>query len=54
MTTIPQITKDADAVVSVFLAGQSARYVKQYCEQGPKVPLISTGVMTDEHVLRGL
>ena len=51
---LPQITKDADAVVSVFLAGQSARYVKQYREQGPKVPLISTGVMTDEHVLRGM
>jgi branched-chain amino acid transport system substrate-binding protein len=51
---LPQITKEADAVVSVFLAGQSGRYVKQYREQGPSIPLISTGVMTDEHVLRAM
>jgi len=38
--------------VSVFVAAQAARYVKQYREQGPRVPLIGSGVMIDEHVLR--
>jgi branched-chain amino acid transport system substrate-binding protein len=49
---LTQITKETDAVVSVFVAAQAVRYVKQYKEQGPHVPLIGTGVMTDEHALR--
>ena len=51
---LPQISKDADAVVAVFVAGQAVRWVKQYQEQGPRIPLIGTGVMTDEHALRSM
>jgi branched-chain amino acid transport system substrate-binding protein len=53
---IAQISKDADAVCSVFLGAQSQRFLKQYMESGLKarVPLIGTGVMTDEHVLRSM
>jgi branched-chain amino acid transport system substrate-binding protein len=51
---LPQISKEADAVVAVFVAGQAVRWVKQYQEQGPRIPLIGTGVMTDEHALRSM
>ena len=53
---IGQISKDADAVCSVFLGAQSQRFLKQYAESGVKarIPLIGTGVMTDEHVLRSM
>jgi branched-chain amino acid transport system substrate-binding protein len=49
---LSQLNREAEAVVSVFVAAQAARYVKQYREQGPRVPLIGSGVMIDEHVLR--
>ncbi len=53
---LTQIPKDVDAVCAVFVAGQAVRFIKQYAETGLKerVPLIGTGVMTDESVLRGM
>jgi branched-chain amino acid transport system substrate-binding protein len=53
---LTQLRKDVDAVCAVFVAGQAVRFVKQYADQGLKdrVPLISTGVMTDESALRGM
>jgi branched-chain amino acid transport system substrate-binding protein len=49
-----QIQRDVDAVCAVFVAGQAVRFVKQYDESGLKgrLPLIGTGVMTDESALR--
>jgi len=40
----------------VFVAGQAVRFVKQYGDAGlhGKVPLIGTGVMTDESALRSM
>jgi branched-chain amino acid transport system substrate-binding protein len=53
---LTQIQKDVDAICAVFVAGQAVRFVKQYGESGlrGKVPLIGTGVMTDESALRGM
>ena len=53
---IAQINKDVDAVVSVFVGAQAQRFLKQYADAGVKarIPLIGTGVMTDEHVLRSM
>jgi branched-chain amino acid transport system substrate-binding protein len=52
---LTQIRKDVDAVCAVFVAGQSVRFVKQYADQGLKrFPLIGSGVMMDEHALRGM
>src|SRR5262245_50525235 len=53
---LAQVNKDVDAVVSVFVGAQAQRYLKQYAEAGLKarIPLIGTGVMTDEHVLRSM
>jgi len=53
---LAQISKDADAVCAVFVAGQAVRFVKQYGESGlkGKLPLIGTGVMIDESALRGM
>ena len=53
---LAQIQPDVDAVCAVFVAGQAVRFVKQYGESGlkGKVPLIGTGVMTDESALRGM
>lgn len=53
---LTQIRRDVDAVGAVFAAGQAIRFVKQYGEQGLKarLPLIGTGVMTDEHALRAM
>ena len=52
---LTQIRKDVDAVCAVFVAGQSVRFVKQYADQGLKrLPLIGSGVMMDEHALRGM
>lgn len=53
---LSQIQKDVDAVCAVFVAGQAVRFVKQYGESGlrGKVPLVGTGVMTDESALRGM
>ena len=51
-----QIQNGVDAVCGVFVAGQAVRFVKQYGDSGlkGKVPLIGTGVMTDESALRGM
>ena len=53
---LAQVQKDVDAVCAVFVAGQAVRFVKQYGESGLKgtVPLIGTGVMTDESALRAM
>jgi len=53
---LAQLPPDVDAVCAVFVAGQAVRFVKQYGESGlkGKIPLIGTGVMTDESALRGM
>ena len=53
---LSQVQKEVDAVCAVFVAGQAVRFVKQYGEAGlkGKLPLIGTGVMTDESALRGM
>ncbi len=53
---LSQLQQDVDAVCAVFVAGQAVRFVKQYGESGlkTKVPLIGTGIMTDESALRGM
>jgi branched-chain amino acid transport system substrate-binding protein len=51
---LSQIPKDIDAVCAVFVGGQSPRFVKQYAEQPGRKPLIGSGVMMDEHALRGM
>ncbi|HEX3177516.1 MAG TPA: ABC transporter substrate-binding protein [Methylomirabilota bacterium] len=53
---LTQIPRDVDAVVQVFVAGQAVRFAKQYGESAlrGKVPLIGTGVFTDESSLRGM
>src|SRR5215510_1324747 len=53
---LTQVQKDVDAICAVFVAGQAVRFVKQYGDSGlrDKVPLIGTGVMTDESALRGM
>jgi branched-chain amino acid transport system substrate-binding protein len=53
---LAQVPTDVDAVCAVFVAGQAVRFVKQYGESGlkSKIPLIGTGVMTDESALRGM
>jgi len=50
------VAADADAVCAVFVAGQAVRFVKQYADAGLKarLPLIGTGVMTDESALRAM
>src|SRR2546426_10757716 len=47
---------DVDAVVQVFVAGQAVRFAKQYGESAlaGKVPLIGTGVFTDQSSLQGM
>jgi branched-chain amino acid transport system substrate-binding protein len=53
---LSQVSRDVDAVVQVFVAGQAVRFAKQYGEsalQG-KVPLIGTGVFTDQSSLQGM
>jgi len=53
---LSQVPKDVDAVVQVLVAAQAVRFAKQYAEFGLKerVPLIGTGVFTDESALRGM
>jgi len=53
---LSQVSKDADAVCAVFVAGQAVRFVKQYADGGLKgrLPLIGSGVMMDEHALRSM
>ncbi len=43
-------------VCAVFLGAQAIRFVKQCPDLGlkGKLPLISSGIMTDEHVLRSM
>jgi branched-chain amino acid transport system substrate-binding protein len=51
-----QVPRDVDAVVQVFVAGQAVRFAKQYAEAGlkDKLPLIGTGVFSDESALRSM
>ncbi|HEV8473091.1 MAG TPA: ABC transporter substrate-binding protein [Methylomirabilota bacterium] len=53
---LSQVPRDADAVVQVFVAGQAVRFAKQYGESAlhGKVPLIGTGVFTDQSSLQGM
>src|SRR6059036_2049531 len=53
---LTQISRDVDAVCAVFVAAQGVRFIKQYAEYGlkGKLPLLGSGVMTDEHVIRNL
>jgi branched-chain amino acid transport system substrate-binding protein len=53
---LTQVQRDVDAVCAVFVAGQAVRFVKQYTDTGLKarLPLIGTGVMTDESSLRAM
>jgi branched-chain amino acid transport system substrate-binding protein len=53
---LTQINRNVDAVCAVFVAAQGVRFIKQYAEYGlkGKLPLIGSGVMTDEHVIRNL
>jgi len=53
---LTQVPRDVDAVVQVFVAAQAVRFAKQYAELGLKdrVPLIGSGVFTDESALRSM
>ena len=53
---LTQVPKDVDGVVQVFVAGQAVRFAKQYADSGlkEKLPLIGTGVFTDESALRSM
>jgi branched-chain amino acid transport system substrate-binding protein len=53
---LAQVPKDVDAVVQVFVAGQAVRFAKQYADSGlkEKLPLLGTGVFTDESALRSM
>ncbi|TSA45957.1 MAG: ABC transporter substrate-binding protein [Deltaproteobacteria bacterium] len=50
---LSQISKDADAVFTVFSGRYTIQFVKQYKEFGfkDKIPLIGGGTVTDEHAL---
>jgi branched-chain amino acid transport system substrate-binding protein len=53
---LTQVPRDVDAVLQIFVAAQAVRFSKQYGEsalQG-KVPLIGTGVYTDQSALQGM
>ena len=53
---LTQVPRDVDAVVQVFVAGQAVRFAKQYGESAlhGRVPLIGTGVFTDQSSLQGM
>ena len=53
---LSQVPADVDAVVQVFVAGQAVRFAKQYGESAlrGKVPLIGTGVFSDQSSLGGM
>src|SRR5262249_60795548 len=53
---LTQLPRDIDAVVQVFVAGQAVRFAKQWGESSlhGKVPLIGTGVFTDQSSLQGM
>jgi branched-chain amino acid transport system substrate-binding protein len=51
---LAQLKRDVDAVYCVFSGADALRFTKQFAEAGLKarLPLISGGTVTDEHVLR--
>ena len=51
---LAQLKRDVDAIYCVFSGADALRFVKQYAEAGLKarLPLVSGGTVTDEHVLR--
>ena len=53
---ITQLQRDVDAVVAVNAGAGSVRFFKQYAEYGlkGKIPLIGTGVTSEDTVLRSL
>jgi branched-chain amino acid transport system substrate-binding protein len=53
---LSQVPSDVDALVQVFVAGQAVRFAKQYGESAlrGKVPLIGTGVFSDQSSLGGM
>lgn len=53
---IALIRRDVDAVFGIFSGRSALQFVRQYKEAGLKdrIPLIGTGIMTDEHVLRSM
>src|SRR3989440_955333 len=53
---LTQVPRDVDAVVQVFVAGQAVRFAQQYGESAlaGKVPLIGTGVFSDQSSLQGM
>jgi branched-chain amino acid transport system substrate-binding protein len=53
---LSQVPRDVDAVVQVFVAGQAVRFAKQWGESPlhGKVPLIGTGVFSDQSSLVGM
>jgi len=53
---LTQVPRDVDAVVQVFVAGQAVRFAKHYGESAlaGKVPLIGTGVFSDQSALQGM
>lgn len=53
---LAQLRRDVDAVVSVFVAAQSIRFMKQYADAGlqARLPVLASGVQMDEHALRAM
>jgi branched-chain amino acid transport system substrate-binding protein len=51
---LAQLKRDVDAIYCVFSGADALRFTKQYTEAGLKsrLPLVSGGTVTDEHVLR--
>jgi len=51
---LAQLKRDVDAIYCVFSGADALRFTKQYAEAGLKarLPLVSGGTVTDEHVLR--
>ena len=53
---LAQLKRDVDAIYCIFSGADALRFVKQYSEAGLKarLPLVSGGTVTDEHVLRSM
>jgi branched-chain amino acid transport system substrate-binding protein len=53
---LSQVSRDVDAVVQVFVAGQAVRFAKQWGDTPLRgtVPLIGIGVFTDQSSLSGM
>ena len=53
---LAQLKRDVDAIYAIFSGADALRFVKQYDEAGLKarLPLVSGGTVTDEHVLRSM